>query len=236
MQKLPQFEIRKSKRAKYLQLKVGILGQIEVVAPNKVSKSQINHFVLANQSWIDQTRKKISSKRAALNEADGKFPSEIYLPSIKTRWSVKYLSVDASKGILHREEGTNLFIFSKEESHIKSSLRHWLHGLAKDELQNRLNQLSQTTGLTYNRLFIRSQKTRWGSCSRKGNINLNRNLMFFDAKVVDYLVLHELCHTKYFNHSAAFWSLVSQFEPDFRKYDLVLQQGMYKLPWWSIPE
>ena len=71
-------------------------------------------------------------------------------------------------------------------------------------------------GLQYQRLSIREQKTRWGSCSSQKNINLNWRIILAPEKVLDYLIVHELAHLQQMNHSSAFWSLVETYIPDYR--------------------
>lgn len=77
---------------------------------------------------------------------------------------------------------------------------------AKEKLIGRLDELAVKHGFTYNRVFIRNQKTKWGSCSRQNNIGLNVKLVVLPDELIDYVILHELAHTKVRNHSRHFWA------------------------------
>jgi len=90
---------------------------------------------------------------------------------------------------------------------------------ARKLLFDRLEQLAQKHGFTYNRVFIKNQKTRWGSCSNKNNINLNINLVRLPQELIDYTLLHELIHTRIKNHSQKFWDQMDALLGDARKID-----------------
>ena len=100
---------------------------------------------------------------------------------------------------------------------------------AKALLKNRLKELSEIYGFKYNRVFIRNQKTRWGSCSGKNNINLNINLVRVSNELQDYVILHELVHTKIKNHSLMFWKELDKYVGDARHYDRLLKREDYIL-------
>jgi len=76
-------------------------------------------------------------------------------------------------------------------------------------VQERIEHFNKTYQYSYNKIFIRNQKTRWGSCSNKGNLNFNYKVLFLPEALRDYVIVHELCHLKEFNHSHKFWQLVS---------------------------
>jgi len=91
-------------------------------------------------------------------------------------------------------------------------------------LIDRLNQLSQKYGFNYNKVFVKNQKTRWGSCSGKNNINLNINLVRLPDDLIDYTILHELVHTRVKNHSRRFWDQLDKLLGDAKKLDRQLNK------------
>ena len=90
---------------------------------------------------------------------------------------------------------------------------------ARKILVDRLDYLAKRYGFKYNRVFIRNQKTRWGSCSNENNINLNMNLVRLPQELIDYTILHELVHTRVKNHGQQFWEQMDRLLGDARKID-----------------
>lgn len=93
----------------------------------------------------------------------------------------------------------------KRQAAIVQDVPDFNKATAKKMLIRRLNELSRLHGFTYNRVFIRNQKTRWGSCSAKNNISLNRKLLGLPQELIDYVILHELVHTREKSHGKRFW-------------------------------
>ena len=95
---------------------------------------------------------------------------------------------------------------------------------AQKDISERVRYYAPMVGVTYGRITIRNQKTRWGSCSPKGNLNFNVALMLVPPEVLDYVVIHELAHRKEMNHSPRFWKVVEETCPEYRKYRLWLKK------------
>ncbi|MFQ6806099.1 MAG: M48 family metallopeptidase [Lachnospiraceae bacterium] len=89
--------------------------------------------------------------------------------------------------------------------------------LARQRITLRVEYFAPLVGVTYNRIFIKEQKTRWGSCSSLGNLNFNWKLILLDEESLDYVVVHELAHRKQMNHSPTFWAEVERVLPDYRE-------------------
>lgn len=88
---------------------------------------------------------------------------------------------------------------------------------AREFVGQRLKIWSDYYGLEYNRFFIKNQRTRWGSCSSNRNLSFNYKIILLPKRYADYIIIHELCHLKEFNHSRRFWSLVAETVPDYEK-------------------
>lgn len=96
---------------------------------------------------------------------------------------------------------------------------------AKKIIPERVEYYAKLSGITYNRIFIRLQKSRWGSCSIEGNLNFNALLALMPLEVLDSVVVHELCHRRHMDHSKAFYDEVLEIFPDYKKWDKWLKQN-----------
>lgn len=115
----------------------------------------------------------------------------------------------------------------QQMSQIKSLTIEEIHELvnqALDVIPKRVAYFAEIVGVTYGRITIRNQKSRWGSCSGKGNLNFNCLLMLAPTDVLDYVVVHELCHRKEMNHSPKFWAEVRKVMPDYEKQKLWMKE------------
>lgn len=94
--------------------------------------------------------------------------------------------------------------------------------------EQKVSEFNNIYGLKFNKINIKNQKTRWGSCSKKGNLNFNYKIALLPNKIADYIIVHELCHLKEFNHSQKFWNLVAKAIPDYLEIRNELKKsGLY---------
>lgn len=116
----------------------------------------------------------------------------------------------------------------KEEEEIVPMTEAEVRELAEQATQlipERVKHFAPLVGVTYGRITIRNQKSRWGSCSAKGNLNFNVGLLLAPPEVLDYVVVHELCHRKEMNHSPKFWAEVSKLIPDYKQHEKWLKDN-----------
>lgn len=108
-------------------------------------------------------------------------------------------------------------VYSPEELKRMQVMDNRYRNAAKEYFTKRVEHFIQITGGTYTRITIRDQKTRWGSRSSSGTLSFNYRLMYAPLKVLDYVVVHELCHITHMNHSRDFWNMVASVLPDYKE-------------------
>ena len=113
--------------------------------------------------------------------------------------------------------------------HLDAAQEKELRERARSVLAQRTAYFARQIGVTYGRITVRDQKTRWGSCSQTGTLNFNFRLILAPPEVLDYVVVHELCHRRQMNHSAQFWQEVAQVLPDYRKRKAWLTENGWRL-------
>ena len=104
-----------------------------------------------------------------------------------------------------------------------------LYTKSKETITKRVSYFARLMGVSYRNITIREQKTRWGSCSSEKNLNFNWKLILAPPEVLNYVVIHELCHLKEMNHSKAFWDEVEKVMPEYETYKLWLKENGWRL-------
>lgn len=212
----------RSKR-KTLGITVHPAGQVVIRAPEGMAEEEIWRLVEQKAGWIGR---KLSQMKAAEEEIITRQYREgeefLYLGDIY------YLKLEKSKGKRARVfiEGQQLVYMgeSVERDRIEKTVKAWYKETARVYLLERTAYYAAQIGSCPGQIRIREQKTRWGSCSSKGNLNFNWRLIMALPEVVDYVVVHELCHLKHMNHSREFWNCVEEILPDYRERKKWLSQ------------
>jgi predicted metal-dependent hydrolase len=224
------WNVRVSRRARRLSVRVYPGGQVEVVVPPGASAAIVHKFVHTHREWIDRRVADLSS--AAPRIVDTR-PTSIELNALGRVYSVEYSTASTRPGVRQLKGHPALIVSgATSDRAIGAALRSWLHQMAHRELEVQLKALAHACGFHFERMQVRRQRTRWGSCSSSGTISLNVCLMFLNPAVVRYLLIHELCHTRHMNHSDRFWSLVERHEPDYKRLDRELLKGWQSVPGW----
>jgi predicted metal-dependent hydrolase len=233
---LPEYKLRVSAKAKRLRLSISIEKGLEVVVPLNFDHGRIQDFLHQHRSWIEKTLKNVDRKREFLEaQSPEKLPETIYLGAIKETWQIEYLQMDSNFISAREEKENKKLIVTGNLDNIeagKTLLRRWLSRKAEKELFPWLRKVSILMRLPYRKTSVRGQKTLWASCSSAKDISLNYKLLFLAPDAVNYVLIHELCHTVHMNHSAKFWALVGKYEPNYEAIDRSLRNSWQVVPAW----
>lgn len=212
------YTLRRSKRAKRLQIRVQRTG-VEVIAPERLPLKHVEPFLHEKRQWVAETFARVAAP--AINRSNSHFTSGSTVPYLGELWPLD-ITEDSKVGRRGEVVFSDLFQVSipnglqedKKRLLVKRSLEDWLIDRLWYQIDRRLDGYAQLTGLPA-QIRIKNQKRLWGSCSGRGNIALNWHLAFVPTSVIDYVLLHELCHLLQPDHSASYWSLVASIMPDY---------------------
>jgi predicted metal-dependent hydrolase len=203
---------------------------VEVVVPSRTSPRAVERFLERHRSWIE--RKQDEARQRAVPPAPFP-PPRIELSSCAEDWAIQVAGGSGSLELTRTGPGSLILAGDVSHGHdVRLLLRHWLTERAREVLTPQLAQVAREHGFRYERVLIRRQRTRWGSCSNRGTISLNCCLLFQRAAVVHYLLIHELVHTMHMNHSRRFWQRVQRHCPDYQSLDRELLDGWRRVPSW----
>lgn len=222
---VPDFRVRRSRRARRMRIQLCPWRGAELVLPRGVPESEGYRFLDDRREWIAHAWSRL--RRRVPQAFDQSLPKRISLPLTGEDWTVHY-EPERSRARL----AAPVLMVPAESGPAREALRKCLQARARETLPGRLRAVADRTGLSFRRVQIRDQRTRWGSCSSRGTISLNFRLLFHRPAVVDYLLLHELCHTRHMNHAPRFHALVARHEPDWRALDRELSRAGGGVPGW----
>jgi len=211
-------QIIRSKR-KTLSISINENAELIVRAPNRISDQKIQDFINEKEDWI--TRNQSIVKARARDTVKDK-NMLLYLGTLfplKTDNDAKKISFNGEEFLaeLQNKEKTN------------KSLKKWYKNKFKEVAVPRLFYFAKKHNLQVNQVRIKEQRTLWGSCSSRNNINLNFLLIMAPLKVIDYVIIHELVHTIHKNHSVNFWNAVEEIMPNYKEAKHWLKENGYRL-------
>lgn len=222
------YEIRVAPRSKRVKLAFNPYRGLEIVIPKRFPRREIPRILQQHEQWISEQFRRHADKLQGIQ-----CPQYLELALTGENLPVHYLPADRPRS---RRIANTLHIHAADDAQRIQELRHWLRGHANACLKPMLQEVSLQLNLSYAACTVRGQKSRWGSCSSRGRISLNEQLLFMPEATVRYLMIHELCHTRHMNHSAAFWRLVASFEPDYRRHEQALDRGRQAIPAWYLQD
>ncbi|MDQ7095182.1 SprT family zinc-dependent metalloprotease [Desulfosporosinus sp. PR] len=210
-------EERRSKG--YRRVTLSILDdRVRISAPKHVSAKQLKELLLAKQEWIlthwlESRQKQVRSSRQYL---DGEhFPYRGQVLELRLRRYAQRSIRVSLEGLILRVDLPQDLAEVQGSADVPGAVMAWYKVQARKVLKHKLDEQAQRMQVIYQEFRLKDQKTRWGSCSTRGNLNLNWRIIMAPEEVIDYLVIHELAHLTHPNHSERFWQRVRAFMPEY---------------------
>ena len=233
------YRVRVSSRAKNPRLKFSARDGLVVVIPNGFDEARIPSVVERKRDWIRRSEERLREQTRILvpGRPSSAPPAQISLLAIGQEWSVRYQTTSRVSATAVERLGQRLFVFGDTENRkaVRDALSRWLSRKTRQHIAPWLEALGRERRLDVPDVMIRSQRTRWASCSPTGTISLNLRLMLLPKELVRYALLHELAHTLEMNHGRRYWALLESLEPDYRALDEKLRAGWQMIPDWLRP-
>ncbi len=194
-----EVRVRESHRARTTRLIVGPRRPLEVIVPTRVASAEIDHFLESKRTWI-------ARKLAQIREINAR-PRRLGLDRPGVVWfGGEALAIERRNGqrsVAEQRDGSLLVAGSSEG--VAGAIERWYRREARRRILDVVDREAERLGLEYGSVGIRDPRTRWGSCSRRGNLSFSWRLLLAPSEVLEYVVVHELCHLRVPNHSKAFW-------------------------------
>ena len=213
-----EINVRTVSNASRISIKVAPNGSLRISAPKFTPKFAIASLLKSSRQEI---RKMVNSQRK-LYDTDrqiGKSHSlviqtDIGMQTVSTIGTTIFATTTSQENVISAD-------FQQE---IRQEVLKALRKEAKSYLPRRLRYLADQYDFSYEKTKLTHASSRWGSCSSSGTISLNIALMSLPFELIDYVLVHELCHTKFMDHSDSFWELVGQFDPSYKLHRKLLKQ------------
>jgi predicted metal-dependent hydrolase len=211
-----QYALKRSHRARYIRLAVHRDAGLIVTVPWRYNAGNLSRLLEKKSKWI------IEKCRQYLNVASPP-PKKEFITGDSIPYLGKMLKLIIQSNFdgvntAKRKQNTLTIAVNSNRNDVNTALESWYRMEAREIIGKKTAELSERMGVHFNKLGIRGQRTRWGSCSRKGSLSFNWKLIMAPDAVINYVIVHELAHLKEMNHSNKFWGVVAEYCPRFRQH------------------
>ena len=216
-EKVISYTLKRSLKARLIWLHIKPQRGLTVTIPRNYELKNLPDYLKANSKWIFRNLNRYCPENSVPAPAPHRTGNTIsYLGKcLKVTRPRNYAGVPEVK-LDHNKLIINICPADKKLSSVE--LKHWLKDQATTLINMKAAHFSGLIGVCYNHVTIRDQKSRWGSCSCRKNLNFNWRLVMAPEPVLDYVIIHELCHLKDMSHSRSFWKLVAEYCPRWHEY------------------
>lgn len=205
---LPENYILERKNVKHARIRVSENLSVRVLVPENFNSTDIENLLKKKQNWIDKNLNKFKGKTEKIKLHD----NQILL--FGNKYTYFYRAEFHNRVVVNQEHKT---IQSKTNLLDKAEQLKWYKRFAKRHITKRLEEIAKEHKFKYNKVFIRDQRTKWGNCSADKNLSFNWRLIKTPHFVIDYLIFHELVHTRTMNHTNKFWTELRSLYPEYQQ-------------------
>jgi len=221
-----EFIVRRNPQRRRMALHVNSRSEVEVRVPNGVPVADIDRFVLQHAEWVRARVSHVQSTSPAAGPLEtgqellilGEPVRLVICRTCERRGSVRVCEREMTIAVPQTVSDERL------GQAARGLLRQWLSNEALKIVRERLPEFARRLGVSPAKVTIKDMKTRWGSCGRNGNISISYRLVMAPPEVMDYLIVHELCHLLEPNHSKEYWALVAGIMPEHRRHRVWLKE------------
>ncbi len=217
------YPIRRSDRARHARIEVDRDG-VRVIVPRRMALGEVAPFVASKRRWIERTLRR--HQEAAEVEPRTRLADGGSVPYLGRELTLR-VRVEPGRVRPHaaiRGDELHVAVGRPGAAALRDALERWYRRRARIEVAARLDDAVARAGTSYTRLSIRSQRTRWASCSRDGAMSFNWRLLLAPAEILDYVVEHEVAHLEVQGHSRRFWAIVERRSPGYRDHERWLRR------------
>lgn len=207
---LQHVTIHRRRRLKYIRLAIKDDATIRVTVPFSYTERDVSNLLDRKRDWILKHVQHM--KEQALSRKQKSYDI-LYRGEECTVAFAEFMK----EPVRFADEELCFYVRGDLRGKHKAAIDKWCRKQAEEYIPRRVAQISAPLGLSYQRIFLRSQKTRWGTCSAKGNLSFNWKLMKAPPWILDYVIYHELAHLKIFSHSKRYWALLGSWFPQYQQ-------------------
>lgn len=220
----PPLKIIRSRR-KTISLIIQSNGELVVRAPKQATRKQIDALLAKHAAWIEKKQTEALAKQ--VKTPSHQFVAGEHFLFMGKKFPLK-LVAEGDPALSFQDV---FYLAEASQPDARAIFEKWYKKAARQLFEKRVHYYAKKHGFQVAKIKLSSAKTRWGSCSSKGNINLVWRLVMAPLEIVDYVIVHELCHLREANHSKRFWAEVEAILPDYRLHRRWLRENAHQLHW-----
>ncbi len=215
------------KKRKTLGIYIDVYGNIEVRIPNQTTESQLDAFIESKWTWIQKTANEMREKTKGFQKKEY-IEGERFL-YLGKEYPIQIFSSENYAGVVFEENGFNIYTLQHDDAVIKKLMTKFYKQECKKIIEKRIAFYQKFFSVKPRSIKISANKKTWGTCNSQRELTFNWKLAMAPIEIIDYVVVHEMCHMIHLNHDRSFWRLVGKYIPEYEACQEWLRQSHWKM-------